>query len=191
MPETATSLTARQRRFVAEYATCANASEAARRAGYSANGAKVTACRLLTNPNLQTAIAEEKQRQAQKLGIERDDVIAAMNSAFTIAVEQSNPAAMVAAAREIGRLCGFYEPESIRRHNSDGSLKEITHAELLRHLAETGDFRYPDGSLMEDDAVLGFYRRLSHEELLALAEGRAVVETRVVMKAKPQLPDYP
>lgn len=174
-------LSARQQRFVAEYATCANASEAARRAGYSANGAKVTACRLLTNPNLQAAIAEEKQRQAQKIGIERDDVIAAMNRAFMIAVEQQNPAAMVAAAREIGRLCGFYAPESILQAESSPPVRFMPQPELLRQLAASGDFRHPDGSLMDDDAVLGFYRRLSQDELLALAEGRAVVETRVVM----------
>lgn len=104
-------LTPRQRRFVAEYALSGNASEAARLAGYSANGAKVTGCRLLTNPNLQTAISDARHEYSALLGLRKEHIIAAMLSAVDTARVQGNPAAMISGLREIGRLCGFYEAE--------------------------------------------------------------------------------
>jgi phage terminase small subunit len=57
-------LTARQRRFVAEYLIDLNATQAAIRAGFAPGSAKVTASRLLTNPNL---AAEIERRQAAHL----------------------------------------------------------------------------------------------------------------------------
>jgi phage terminase small subunit len=58
-------LTAKQKRFVQEYALDPNAAAAARRAGYSPNGAKVTGCRLLTNPNLKAALAAKQAENAE------------------------------------------------------------------------------------------------------------------------------
>jgi len=181
LPDPAPALTKRQQRFVEEYAIGGNAAEAARMAGYSENGAKVTGCRLLTNPNLKSAIAYAKEREARKMEVRRDEVIAAINKAFMLAVEQQNPAAMVMAAREIGRLCGFYEPASIRQGDAWLSGREIPEAELLRQLAAQRTYRNPDGSSMNEVEIEAFYGNLSNEELLALAEGKARVETRVVI----------
>jgi len=50
-------LTGKQRVFVEEYLTCWNASEAARRAGYSETGAAVAGTRLLTNDKVSAEIA--------------------------------------------------------------------------------------------------------------------------------------
>ncbi len=50
------ALSNKQKAFVAEYLLCWNASEAARRSGYSARTARQQGARLLTNANIQTAI---------------------------------------------------------------------------------------------------------------------------------------
>jgi phage terminase small subunit len=50
------SLSARQQRFAVEYVQDGNATDAAVRAGYSANGAAVQGCRLLRNAKVSAAI---------------------------------------------------------------------------------------------------------------------------------------
>ncbi|MBV5336638.1 MAG: terminase small subunit [Deltaproteobacteria bacterium] len=68
-------MTPRQQQFVVEYAICGNAADAARRAGYSANGANVTGAQLLANPSIKSAITIERQRNAKKLDIRKEEVI--------------------------------------------------------------------------------------------------------------------
>lgn len=122
----ANQLTPRQLRFVEEFVLSGNAAEAARKAGYSTNGAKVTGCRLLTNPNLQAAIAHTQQTHKATLDIRKEQVIAAILSAVDTARTQENPTAMISGLREIGRLCGFYEAEIAKTPISE-------EAERLRH----------------------------------------------------------
>ena len=109
-------LTAKQQRFVAEYSVDRNASRAARAAGYGAAGARVTACRLLTYPNVAAAVIEQEKGIEQALNVTRADVLRALQGAFDDAKAQSNPMAMIAACREIARLCGHY---SLGRHEVD------------------------------------------------------------------------
>jgi len=54
-------MNAKQRAFVEHYLQCWNASEAARRAGYSEKTARQTGSRLLTYADIQEAIEERKQ----------------------------------------------------------------------------------------------------------------------------------
>lgn len=56
-------LTAKQQRFVAEYLVDLNATEAAKRCGYSAKTAKSQGSRLLTNADIAQAVADGKDRQ--------------------------------------------------------------------------------------------------------------------------------
>ncbi|KKK46635.1 hypothetical protein LCGC14_3163250, partial [marine sediment metagenome] len=58
-------LNPRQQLFVDEYLKDANGTQAVIRAGYSTNGAKVTAHRLLTNPNVQAAVKAGQARIAK------------------------------------------------------------------------------------------------------------------------------
>ena len=102
-------LTSRQQKFVKNYVRLGNASQAAREAGYAAAGARVTACRLLANPNLQAAISSERRRYEQNLGITRERVIAELRSTVDIARTQGNAPAMISGWREIAKICGYYE----------------------------------------------------------------------------------
>ena len=60
-------MNAKQSRFVAEYLIDSNATQAAIRAGYSKNGAKVAGHRLLTNINVSEAIRKGRERLETKL----------------------------------------------------------------------------------------------------------------------------
>ena len=66
------NLTARQRAFVLEYAVDRNGTRAAIRAGYSERGARVQACRMLTNANIQAEIDQSTIAQAERTEIDAD-----------------------------------------------------------------------------------------------------------------------
>ena len=102
-------LSARQQRFVRHYVRLGNASQAAREAGYAGAGARVTACRLLANPNIQEAVSAERRRYEKSLKITREQVIAELRSAIDIARTQGNASAMISGWREIAKICGYYE----------------------------------------------------------------------------------
>lgn len=67
-------LNERQKRFAEAYLETGNASEAARRAGYSAKSAKVQGCELLTNPNIR-AYVDERLKTAEKERIAKADEV--------------------------------------------------------------------------------------------------------------------
>ena len=65
-------LTPKRQRFVTEYLVDHNGTQSAMRAGYSPTSAKVTASRLLTDANLQQAVAEGTLAIAQKAQVDAD-----------------------------------------------------------------------------------------------------------------------
>ena len=104
-------LTPRQAKFVREYLVDGNGARAAVAAGYGVAGSRVAAHRLLTNANVQKALQVRQSADATKLSIQRNDVLQSLLKAYNLALERCNPAAMVSAARECGRLMGYYAPE--------------------------------------------------------------------------------
>ena len=110
MPSTST-LSAKQTRFVSEYLVDGNAAQAAIRAGYKPIGAKVTGCRLLTNPNLRARLEALQAADATRLCLEREVVLNGLTQSIEMARLQGNPAAMIRGWSEIGRLMGYYAPE--------------------------------------------------------------------------------
>lgn len=107
----ASTLSAKQAKFVAEYLVDGNGSRAALAAGYGESGRSVAAVRLLGNASVRAAIEARQGVDARRLQIERQDVIQGLLEAVQMARERREPAAMVAAWRELGRLLGFYAPE--------------------------------------------------------------------------------
>ncbi len=102
---------ARHERFVAEYLVDGNGRRAALAAGYASASAAVTAHRLLRREDVRAAIAARHEVDSERLGIERCDIIRGLLEAFKLAKELREPAAMVSAARELGRLMGYYAPD--------------------------------------------------------------------------------
>lgn len=139
------TLTPRQARFLDQYLATGCAAKAAVAAGYSPNGAKVTGCRLLTNPNLKRAIEVRRQADATRLSITRENVLQRLLEAFDMAREQREPAAMVAAARELGKMLGFYAPAQARvtvdvaAEAERGRIAALSDAELFGLIAQAED----------------------------------------------------
>jgi len=69
-------LTQKQQRFVEEYLIDLNVTQAAIRAGYSANSARQQAHDLLTKPDIEAAMAELRREQSERCRVKADDVIA-------------------------------------------------------------------------------------------------------------------
>lgn len=124
-------LNPRQARFVDEYLVDANGTQAAIRAGYGAAGARVAAHRLLTNVAISSAIAARQRADAQRLGMEREEVLAGLLAAVQLAREQMNPAAMVAGLREIGKLMGLYAPQRVGMAVDAGQAAELQRLERM------------------------------------------------------------
>lgn len=104
-------LTPRQELFISEYLIDGNGARAARSAGYSENSARQIATENLSKPYIQAAIAAKQQETAVKLELRKEHVILALLEATNIARSQLQPAGMISAWREIGKLMGFYSPE--------------------------------------------------------------------------------
>jgi phage terminase small subunit len=100
-------LTAVQQRFVDEYtANPANAAEAARKAGYKASRAKVTACELIKHPKIAEAIKRQRAQIREQTNYNRDmainDLLEVINNSGTRARDK------ILAVRTVAELLGLY-----------------------------------------------------------------------------------
>jgi len=93
-------LNERRAAFAREYVIDYNATQAAIRAGYSAKTAQEQASRMLTNAQVQAAIAEEQQKRVKRTEITQDRVL-----------------------QEVARLAFLDIRKAL---NEDGTLKRIT-----------------------------------------------------------------
>ena len=117
----------RRARFVEEYLVDGNGTASAIRAGYAPAGAHVTASRLLRDAKVAAALAAGQAEKRAESKVTRQAVLERLQAAYEAARLQSQPAAMVAAAREMGRLCGLYAPEKriVATAGPDTALAEL------------------------------------------------------------------
>lgn len=145
-------LTTRQTRFVEEYLVDGNGTQAAIRAGYAASGAYTEASRLLRNAEVASAIKTRQEADSARLRLSRERVVSMLLEAFEKAKEQAEPAAMVSAARELGRLMGYYAPARVEATLEVGPaaerqrLEAMTDAELYRLISITDTGSTPAGA---------------------------------------------
>ena len=69
------ALTPKQQAFADYYIECGNATEAAKRAGYSENNVGENAAKTLKNPNVSAYIAERMEEQTRKRVADANEVI--------------------------------------------------------------------------------------------------------------------
>lgn len=151
-----TPLTEQQRRFVTFLVhDKLPQTAAARMAGYGDSpGAAYT---LMKNPKIQRAIAEERREYAIASGMTKQKVIDGFAEAIDLGRIKADPIAMIAGWREIGKMCGFYEPTktkvevSVQGQVLIQRLNSMTDEELIK-LAE-GDPSVLEGefSVVADD----------------------------------------
>ena len=95
-------------------------------------------------PNVRRAIQEEQALYAEAAQITRKKVIDMQLEAFDLARTLSEPATMVSAAREIGKICGLYEPQKIDITHGGvvqvetARFERMTDAELAAFIANSG-----------------------------------------------------
>ncbi len=129
-------LTEMQRHFVREWAKGETLRTACARAGY--NPGDSIAYRMAKMPNILKMYREEKAKYEQAAQMSRKKVMDMHLEAFEMAKLMSEPASMVSAAREIGRMCGYYEPvKHVFEHNHTGEvtlrqLSGMSDAELMK-----------------------------------------------------------
>lgn len=80
---------------------------AGRMAGYNHPS---TISTLMKNPKVIRAIAEERAEYAKASGMTKNKVIDGFAEAIDLGRIKGDPIAMIAGWREIGKMCGFYEP---------------------------------------------------------------------------------
>ena len=114
-------LTEMQRHFVREWAKGETIRTASARAGY--NPGDSIAYRMVKMPNILKLYRAEKAKYEEAAQMSRKKVMDMHLEAFEMAKLMSEPASMVSAAREIGRMCGYYEPvKHVVEHNHSGEL---------------------------------------------------------------------
>lgn len=101
------ALTAKQQRFVSEYLTDFNGTQAAIRAGYSASGARTEGARLLANAGIQGALRDLQADYATRHGITIDHITEMHRQAYEVGLQTLNPSAMTTAAQNLAKLHGL------------------------------------------------------------------------------------
>ena len=104
-------LTDRQKAFAVARARGESVPNAMAEAGY--NEQPSYGYRLDKMPNVQALIRQEASKYAEASNMTRKKVIDMQLEAFEMAKIMAEPATMVASAREIGKICGLYEPQKI------------------------------------------------------------------------------
>lgn len=102
-------LTEMQRSFVKFWASGESLMAAAKRAGYD-DKSLTYAYRLAKQPNVLKLYEEEKRLYEEASNMSRKKVMDMLVEAYDMAKLMAEPASMVSAAREIGKMCGYYEP---------------------------------------------------------------------------------
>ena len=132
-----------------------NQTAAARQAGFNQPGTSAHA--LMRNPKVLAAIAEERLEYAKASGMTKQKVIEGFSEAIDLARIKADPIAMIAGWREVGKMCGYYEPVKKQIDvNITGNvvmqrLNKLSDAELLK-LIETETANALEGEFTE---VLG------------------------------------
>ena len=133
-------LTEKQRLYALARAKGESVANAMAIAGY--NEQQSYGYRMDKMPNIQRLIEQERSLYAEAAQMDRKKVIDMQLEAYEMAKTMAEPSTMVAAAREIGKICGLYEPKKVEL-TVNGSIQHEIHrfeamsdAELLQVLAQ-------------------------------------------------------
>lgn len=128
-------MTDKQLTFVREWAQGNTILMAATRAGYSQP--HVTGYVLAKHPKVLLAYQQEKEKWEKSADMSRKRVMDGLLDSIAMAQMLAEPATMVSGWREIGKLCGYYEPIKIKHEVSvkgkivTERLNQMSDAELL------------------------------------------------------------
>lgn len=105
-------LTEKQKLFVKLWAQGETILAASLKAGYADHG--TYAYRMVRMPNVLALYDAEKRAYEEAAGMSRKKVMDMLLESYQAAKTLDEPSSMVSAAREIGRMCGYYEPVRVK-----------------------------------------------------------------------------
>lgn len=109
-------LTEKQKLFVKLWAQGETILAASLKAGYADHG--TYAYRMVRMPNVLALYDAEKRAYEEAAGMSRKKVMDMLLESYQAAKTLDEPSSMVSAAREIGRMCGYYEPVRVKHEVS-------------------------------------------------------------------------
>lgn len=148
-------LTAQQLLFAQAWAAGESIGSAAIRAGYADDG---IGYRMVRMPNIRRAYDAEKAKYEAACQMTRKKVMDMHLEAFEMAKLMAEPASMVSAAREIGRMCGYYEPVkhtvdvNVQGEVTVRTLNQMSDAALLKFLQGQAPLALPTPDEAPDEA---------------------------------------
>lgn len=147
----AKKISAQQKRYAEARVTGRTQQQSALIAGYSPNTEQRG--EIERSKTVQEQLAAIRKEVAENTQITKEEVVGLLMHAADMAKVMSDPTGLVAAARELGKMLGFYAPE----------VKKVTHG------LDKGSLR----ALMDE---------MSDEDLIRLANARAIegTATRVI-----------
>jgi len=131
-------LTKKQAKYVQHRARGLSREQSAIMAGYSENGGDPVAERIEKSETVSQELARVRAETASNVGITKEMVIEMLREAADLAKLQADPTGIVQAAREMGKMLGFYAPEvkkitrDMNKQDLQKLLTELTEDELLR-----------------------------------------------------------
>ena len=143
-------LTTQQRAFVKFWAEGDSIPNAMHRAGY--NDQPSYGYRMAKMPNILALYHEEKRLYEEAAQMTRKKVMDMFIEAYDMAKLMSEPATMVSAAREVGKMCGYYEPTktqvnvTLNGQVNVAQLGRLSDEELLK-IIEQGAMNDPQSAL--------------------------------------------
>jgi hypothetical protein len=117
----------RHEKFIREYLKCNFNAAAAYRAVYPRHKpscARVTACQLLTKPNVKKRLAEVQMALLKKADITVDRILNEYEEARIMATEQAKPEAMLSASEKKAKLVGLLVDR--REVGNAGEFEQLT-----------------------------------------------------------------
>lgn len=134
-------LTKKQVEFLAFYTSCAflPLKEICRQAGVRPSQ---VAQWKLKSPAFRRQLDVEHNRAQQAAGMDRKQVLQGILEAIEIAKDMRQPGAMITGWKEVGRMCGFYEPErreitlSVDKKVMMEELRSMSTHDLLEYAAK-------------------------------------------------------
>lgn len=147
-------LTDKQRLFVRAWASGETPRTACAIAGFSENSTNMS-WKLSRDPAIIKLYKIEKGLYEQANQMTRKRVMDMLQESYDCAKMVNEPASMVAAAREIGKMCGYYEPETRININVNGNkmldrLQNLSDSDLIK-LIEAPDDAIPGESVRVPD----------------------------------------
>lgn len=133
-------LTLKKQRFVDEYVLDLNATQAAIRTGYSAKTARQIGQRLLTNVDIQEAIAAAQEQLRERTLVTQEDVIKGLLLEAQTNGEGSSQSARVTAWAHLGKHLGMFKDKvELSGSLEVKSARELTDDELAAIATRSGN----------------------------------------------------